>query len=114
VAVARSARRSRIPVYTVALGTSHGTIPVPRRGGGTRAQSVPPDPASLARIAAASGAKTFTAGTATGLKEVYGKLGSQLSHRKEKRQVTSAFAGGGLVLLLVGAAMSLRWFGRLI
>ena len=45
---------------------------------------------------------------------VYQKLGSQLSKKNEKRQVTSAVAGGGLVLLLAGAAMSLGWFGRLI
>jgi len=31
-----------------------------------------------------------------------------------KRQVTSAFAAGGIALLLAGAAASLRWFGRLI
>ena len=114
VAAARAARRLRIPVYTVALGTPQGTITVPRRGGGTQVQSVPPDPQSLAQIASASGGKSFTADTATGLSQVYRDLGSRLSHRKEKRQVTSAFAGGGLVLLLAGAAMSLRWFGRLI
>jgi Ca-activated chloride channel family protein len=115
VAAARAARRLRIPVYTVALGTAHGTITVPRRhGGGTQTQSVPPDPRSLARIASESGGRTFTAATASGLKEVYAKLGSQLSHRNAKRQVTSAFAGGALGLLLLGAAMSLRWFGRLI
>jgi Ca-activated chloride channel family protein len=114
LAAARAARRLRIPVYTVALGTAHGTITVPRRGGGTQTVSVPPDPAALARIASESGGTSFTAATATGLKQVYAKLGSQLSHRNAKRQVTSAFAGGGLALLLLGAAMSLRWFGRLI
>jgi hypothetical protein len=28
--------------------------------------------------------------------------------------VTTAFAAGGLILLLAGAGLSLRWFGRLI
>jgi len=28
--------------------------------------------------------------------------------------VTSSFAAGGLALLLLGALMSMRWFGRLI
>jgi Ca-activated chloride channel family protein len=114
LAAARTARRLKIPVYTVALGTAQGTITVPRRGGGTQTQSVPPDPQSLARIASASGGKSFTADTASGLRQVYRDLGSRLGHRKEKRQITSAFAGGGLALLLAGAAMSLRWFGRLI
>ncbi|HEX8051850.1 MAG TPA: VWA domain-containing protein, partial [Thermoleophilaceae bacterium] len=114
IAAAQDAKRLGVRVYTVTLGTAEGTINVPRKGGGTEVQQVPPDPQSLAAIARASGGKAFTAETATGLQEVYEQLGSQLSHRDEKRQVTSAFAGGGLVLLLAAAALSLRWFGRLI
>jgi Ca-activated chloride channel family protein len=114
IGAARAARRLRIPVYTVALGTDRGTITVPQPGGGVETKRVPPDPDSLAQIARASGGEAFTAETASGLKEVYEKLGSQLTRRDEKRQVTSAFAGGGLVLLLAAAAMSLRWFGRMI
>ena len=114
IAAARAARRLRIPVYTVALGTAHGTITVPRPGGGVQTKTVPPDPGALARIASESGGKSFTAATAAGLKDVYDRLGSQISHRKAKRQVTAAFAGGALAFLLLGAAMSLRWFGRLI
>jgi Ca-activated chloride channel family protein len=112
VAAAQEARRLRIPVYTVALGTAQGTIPAP--GGRSGRTRVPPDPQSLAQIARASGGQAFSASTATGLKAVYEKLGSQLGRRPERRQVTSAFAGGALALMLAGAAMSLRWFGRLI
>jgi Ca-activated chloride channel homolog len=111
---AQVARRQRIPVYTVALGTPSGTITVPKRGGGTTTQRVPPDPQSLAQVARASGGKAFTAQTANGLKQVYEKLGSQLGHRDEKRQITSTVAGGGLLLLLAGGALSLGWFGRFI
>jgi Ca-activated chloride channel family protein len=114
VAAARAARRLRIPVYTVALGTDRGTITVPRPGGGVETKRVPPDPASLSEIARASDGEAFTADTASRLTGVYERLGSQLAHKDEKRQVTSAFAGGGLLLLLAGAGMSLRWFGRLI
>jgi Ca-activated chloride channel homolog len=114
VAAAQAARKLHIPVYTVALGTQSGTITVPRRGGGTVTQRVPPDPAALAQIARASGGASFTAQTASGLKQVYEKLGSQLGHRKEKQQITTAFAGGAAVLLLAGLGMSLGWFGRLI
>ena len=114
IAAARAARRARVPVYTVTLGTDAGTITVPRPGGGVDVKPVPPDPASLARIARASGGEAFTAETASGLAGVYERLGSQLAHRDEQPQVTSAFAGGGLLLLLAGAGMSLRWFGRMI
>ena len=116
VAAAQAAAQARsVPVYTVALGTDAGTITVHRRrGGGTRTERVPPDPPSLAAIAQASGGKTYTAQTATRLDEIYESLGSQLGRKDQKRQITSAFAGGGLLLLLVGVALSLRWFGRLI
>ena len=114
VVAAQAARKLHIPVYTVALGTPRGTITVPNRAGGTVVRPVPPDPASLGQIARASGGAAFTAQTASGLSEVYKKLGSQLSHKKEKRQIVTAFAGGAAALLLSGLAMSLGFFGRLI
>jgi Ca-activated chloride channel homolog len=116
VAAAQAARKLRIPIYTVALGTAQGTITVPRPGGGggTETRSVPPDPQSLAEVARASGGKTFTAADATKLSDVYKNLGSLLGTKPAKREITAGFAGGGLALLLLGAAMSLRWFGRLI
>jgi Ca-activated chloride channel family protein len=112
IAAAQRAKRDKIPIYTVALGTAQGTITVPREGGGVETRPVPPDPDALAQIAQISGGRTFSADTANGLSEVYERLGSQLGHRNEKRQITTAFAGGGLVLLLAGAAMSLAWLGR--
>jgi Ca-activated chloride channel family protein len=116
VAAAQAARKLHIPIYTVALGTAQGTITVPRPGGqgGTETRPVPPDPQSLAEVATASGGKTFTAADTNKLSDVYKSLGSLLGTKNEKRQVTAGFAGGALVLLLLGAAMSLRWFGRLI
>jgi Ca-activated chloride channel homolog len=114
VGAAQQARRQRVPVYTVTLGTEEGTITVRRQDGTTQTRPVPPDPESLAQIARASGGRAFSADTAGGLSEIYERLGSQLSHRDEKRPVTTAFAGGGLFLLLAGVAMSMRWFGRLI
>jgi Ca-activated chloride channel family protein len=113
VQAARAAGNAGIRVYTVALGTQSGTITVPRKGGGTQTQPVPPDPQALAQIAQASGGKSFTASTTDGLSEVYQQLGSQLGHKTTKKEITADFAGGGLALLLLGGVMSLGWFGRL-
>ena len=113
VAAAKAAGNAGIRVYTVALGTQNGTITAPGPNGTMVTKQVPPDPAALGRIATASGGKTFTAETADGLSEVYKQLGSQLGHKAEKREITAAFAGGGLALLLLGGVMSLGWFGRL-
>jgi Ca-activated chloride channel family protein len=113
VQAARAAGQAGIRVYTVALGTDSGTIQVPRRGGGTQTQPVPPDPQALQHIAEASGGKSFTAATTDQLSQVYEKLGSQLGHKTKKKEITAEFAGGGLALLLLGGVMSLAWFGRL-
>jgi Ca-activated chloride channel family protein len=113
VQAARSAGQAGIRVYTVALGTSGGTITVPRKGGGTVTQPVPPDPQALEQIAQAAGGKSFTASTTSSLSEVYQQLGSQLGHKNTKKEITAEFAGGGLALLLLGGVMSLGWFGRL-
>ena len=118
VAAAQAARKLRIPIYTVALGTAQGTITVPRpgagAGAGTETRPVPPDPQGMAEVSRASGGKAFSAADAAKLTDVYKNLGSLLGTRNAKREITAGFAGGGLALLLLGAAMSLRWFGRLI
>jgi Ca-activated chloride channel family protein len=115
VQAATAAGRLKIPVFTVALGTASGTITVPRANGqGTTTRPVPPDPQTLASIAQASGGRAFATADADRLSQVYDRLGSQLGRRNEKREITAGFAGGALALLLLGAVMSLRWFGRLI
>ena len=112
---AREAARLKIPVYTVALGTEQGTIEVERPGGqgGTETRRVPPDRASLAQIATITKGRSFNATGAAQLDAIYERLGSQVSMKDEPREVTAAFAGGALLLLLVGGGLSLRWFGRL-
>jgi Ca-activated chloride channel homolog len=113
IEVAREAARARVPVYTVALGTDSGTIEVRRPDGTTATRSVPPDRDVMRRIAAISGARSFSADAGDELGAVYERLGSQVATREEQREVTAAFAAGAGLLLLSGGAMSLRWFGRL-
>jgi len=110
VAVAQSARELRIPIYTVALGTRDATVPNP--GFGPPLLSVPPDPELLKRIADTSGGHAYSAQDDQQLSTIYRTLGSQLGTRDAKREVTAAFAVGGLVLLLGAAAASTRWAGR--
>ena len=113
VEAAREARRLRVPVYTVALGTDEGTIRVKQRDGSERVESVPPDRETLKRIAEASGGRSFAVEDAERLEEVYERLGSQVATKREKREVTTAFAGGALLLVLAGGGLSLAFFGRL-
>lgn len=110
---ARQAKAAHIPVYTIALGTANGTIAITRKGKTTDVP-VPVATQELATIASASGGRAFTAGDASDLNTVYEHLAETLGHKQAKHEITASFAGGGLVLLLLGGVASLIWFGRLI
>jgi Ca-activated chloride channel family protein len=113
LAAARTAASKHVPIYTATLGTANGTIKV-GRAPHTVTVRVPASPQQLAQIAQLSGGEAFTAATAARLNTVYAQLGSKIGHKHVKHEVTASLAGGGLVLLLLGSAMSLRWFGRLV
>jgi len=113
ITAAQQAAAAHIPVYTVELGTANGTVKE-KRGNKTVTVPVPPDPAQLAEIARVSHGEAFAATDAKGLDTIYKRLGAELGHKKVKHEITSTFAGGGLALLLLGAAASLVWFGRLV
>lgn len=109
--VARQAKTDKVPIDTVALGTPGGTLPNPDPLGPPLA--VPPDPQLMAQIAQLSGGHSFNAKSADELGSIYKRLGRELGSVTRKREVTAEFAIGGLVLLLLAAAGSTRWSGRL-
>ena len=110
VGVARDAKRLHVPIYTVALGTDEGTVP---GGPFNEPIPVPPDPETMREIASASGGRSFQATDSGELGTVYKRLGSQIGTKPEKREITAAFAGGGILLLAAALAMSLKSFARL-
>ncbi len=109
---AQEAADLRIPIHTVALGTDEGSIEVTRRDGSKEQRPVPPDPEGLAALSDATGGKALTAGDAAQLDQVYSQLRSQVATKQEQREVTAAFGGVAALLLIGGALLSLRWFGR--
>jgi Ca-activated chloride channel family protein len=112
--VVQQVKKYKIPIYTVALGTANGQLRhVNKRTGAVTLERVPPDPLTLQDIARDTGGEYFAAPNAQKLSAVYGHLSTRLAHFKEKRQVTSAFAGGALVLLLAGAGFGIARGGRL-
>jgi len=110
VSVAQQAAREKIPIYTVALGTSNGVLSVSPL---SPPIAVPPDPQLMAQIAQASGGRAFDAQSADQLSSVYQRLGSKLGSVTRKHEVTAEFAIAGLVLLAVAAVGSTRWSARL-
>jgi Ca-activated chloride channel homolog len=109
--VAREAANDKIPIDTVALGTPGGMLP----GAGPFGSSVavPPDPQLMQQIAQLSRGRSFNAQDADTLSSIYKQLGHQLGSVTRKRDVTAEFAIGGLAFVLLAAASSTRWSGRL-
>jgi Ca-activated chloride channel family protein len=112
--VAQQARAAGVKVYAIALGTPDGEVEVRDPFGFTQRIRVPPDTETLREVARISGGRFFNAEDSDKLESVYANLGTRLSSRPEQREVTFAFAGGALVLLLVGGGLSLAWFGRIV
>jgi Ca-activated chloride channel homolog len=112
VPVARQAGREEIPVFTISLGTPDGVLEDPRRPF-MPPQPVPPDPETMAEVARVSGGETFDVDDADQLSRIYESLGSQLATEQDQREVTAAFAGGGLLLLLAALVVGLRGRARL-
>jgi len=112
LSAAQEAAAKHIPIYTVELGTPNGTV-TEKRGTRTVTVPVPPNPQQLAEIARISHGQAFTATDATRLDTVYERLSARLGHKLVKHEITASFAGGGLLLLVVGSGASLAWFGRL-
>jgi len=109
VQAAGRARKLRIPVYTVALGSEGATIPSPS---GLGRIPVPPDPETLREVAKVTRGQSYTVDEAGQLADVYKRLGSRLGSKQEHRQDTAGFAGVGALLLAAALMLSLRWAGR--
>jgi Ca-activated chloride channel homolog len=101
---AQRAKQLGIPVSTVALGTDGGTVQGPQG----QILSVPPDPGTLREISRITGGTFTQAADAGQLDAVYKKLGSKVGVKHVKKEVSSGFAGAGLVLLLGGLGTGLR------
>jgi Ca-activated chloride channel family protein len=106
------ARAAGIRVFTVALGTDNGTLDPGSFGfgfgngqggfiGPGRRFPVKPDPVTLAAIARETDGKTYRAQSASKVQEIYKQLGSSIAHKAAKREISSWFAGGAALLLLL-------------
>jgi Ca-activated chloride channel family protein len=109
---AEHAKQMNVPVFTIALGTEEGVVEVPDESGQPRRIPVPPDKATLRRVAEVTGGKFFTAPSNRDLKAVYRDLGSRIGFVKERQEVTVVFAAAALLFVVAGGALSLLWFNR--
>jgi Ca-activated chloride channel family protein len=106
---AAAAVEAGVPVYTISFGTQSGTIDFQ---GERIAVPVAPDP--LRQIAETTGGQFFETASESDLSQILAEIGSEVAFETEDREVTDWFAAGGLALLALAIAGSIRWFGRII
>jgi Ca-activated chloride channel homolog len=105
---AQAAADRGVRIYPVGIGTAAGsTLEID----GFRVHSQL-DAAVLQQIADTTHGTYFAASDPKGLDAVYQGVQTQLVIRPEPLEVTSLFAGAGLVVLLVGGLASLAYLGR--
>jgi Ca-activated chloride channel family protein len=109
VDVADQAKRLKVPIYTIALGTQTGVLHRPNG----KSVPVPPDNVTLRDIADTTGGRFYAAPSAARLEDIYANLGTKFSTKKVKQEVTSSFAGAALALLLAASVLALLRMGRL-
>ena len=107
------ANQLQVPIYTVALGTATGQALIPDGRGGSRLQTVPPDPDTLQAVAERTGGQFYDAPSAGQLEKVYDDIGSKIGFRKERKDATHWPLGAGVALLIVAAGLSLAWQQKL-
>jgi Ca-activated chloride channel family protein len=99
-----------VRIYTVGVGTTEGTtIKVDGMNIHTAMNEE-----LLSQIAVTSGGQYYYAGDETGLRRVYNDLEPALSIKPEDMELTSLLAGLGILVFLIGGALSLLWFGRVL
>ena len=101
ITVARQAAAEQIPIYTVALGTPSGTLPNPEPF--EPPLPVPPDPQLMEQIAQRVTRTRVRRADRRSARLDLRAARHQLGSATRKREVTAAFAIGGVVLLLLGA-----------
>jgi Ca-activated chloride channel family protein len=109
---AAKAKKAGIPVSAVSVGTPDGIVLQALAGGFTERIQVPVQPAALQTISRGSAGRFYASIPAVDVKAIYSDLGSRVGHQNKTVEVTAAAAGGGLVLMLAGAAFSGLWFRR--
>jgi Ca-activated chloride channel homolog len=106
---AQLAKNAGIPVYTIALGTNHGSLGLgafggfgfPQPPGSPRARfPVRPDPAILRAISQVTGGSSYRAQSASKVQNIYRKLSGAVVTHTQRREISSWFAGAAAFLLL--------------
>lgn len=109
---AQDAKQAGVRIYPVSLGTPTGKVTF-GFGVYTSSVAVPPDPATMAQIAAITGGKSYTAETASSAVKIYRGLGSSVGRTTKRVEITSWFTLAAAGLLLASFAAARAFEGRI-
>ncbi|MEQ1768688.1 MAG: VWA domain-containing protein [Devosia sp.] len=98
-----------VRIFTVGFGSPDGAV-VNFAGRSMRAEL---DATTLMDVAARTDGQYFEATSAADLTKVYQKLATRLVGEKKLTEIAFIFAGIGALFAMLGAALSLLWYGRL-
>jgi Ca-activated chloride channel family protein len=107
--IAQVAAEAGVRIYPVGIGSPEGTI-IEIEGFNILTQL---NEGTLQEIASLTNGFYYHAEDKDSLQEIYKNIDLQLTIKGEKSEITSVVAGISLLLLLIGGALSLLWFGRL-
>ena len=97
-----------VRVYTVGIGTPAGAM-VTVEGFTVLSQLNEP---MLQYISDTTGGAYYNAGNEEDLRKIYSDLKPTLSIKREEMEITFILAGLGMLVFLIGGAISLLWFGH--
>lgn len=109
-AVAEVASVAGVRVHTIGVGTPAGTVV--EIDGFNVATAL--DGELLADVASITDGTYHQAGDAEGLTAISRSIDLRFTLVSEHTEVSGVFAGGGALLLLAGALLSVVWFGRVV
>jgi Ca-activated chloride channel family protein len=108
--VAQLAAVAGVRIYPIGIGSPDGTVV--DIGGFQLATALDED--ELTQIASTTGGTYFHAQDEASLASIYKHINLRTTTESKKQEATGVVTGISTALLLVGAALSLVWFGRLV
>jgi Ca-activated chloride channel homolog len=108
--IAKVASTAGVPVHAIGIGTKRGTVI--QVDGFNIATALDED--LLKKIANVTDGTYDHAADAAALANVYDSIDLEFKTTKKPREVTALFAAAGGLLLVLGAVLSMSWFGRVI
>lgn len=108
--VAKLASSAGVTIFPIGIGSTAGTVV--EIDGFKVATAL--DEAGLGEIAKVTNGAYFHAEDGASLTKVYQSINLKWKSETKKNEVTGLATGAGIALLVVGAALSLLWFGRMV